>query len=929
MVMTRTGTRGLGVLGALAIGLTAVHVASCSGEVSTPPPAVAQTPTPTTSANSFDLSAPGVPGQVLPAVASGAAKFVRPVAPTLPIQITLALRLHSDDLHAFVRDVTDRHSPLYRKFLTFDEARARFSPSDQEIGEVEAWAAAAGLREAQRFATGHAITVEADVGTVNRAFGLLLNEYELGGHHFYANDRAPTVPTKIAPRISDILGLESGRQAHHVGSNAELVDLPAPRFRPGPPISVRSTRTAVTQGVRFRPQITGPLLQNGNPNTAFEPEDIWSPQGYNYAPLRTLAHCCNPLELAGGAPPATSIAFYEELNPLLSDVDTFFAEYSLTSDVTLTNMSGSGGSDLGVEAALDIEWTGAMANPQNTGTPAHEFAYANGPAIANTYVGWEQIDSDNLARTFSDSVDALESVIGSTTLQTFTTVAEDMVSKGWTLVAAAGDHGAFANGSSVSADYPAADPNFVSAGGTNLVQVTWPVPPGQTLGNFDYENPWNYSALGAGGGGCSQYFALPSWQETPYFSSSTTYCIGEAASYRMFPDVALNAGGGGSQANAQVVYLSALNPPWFASAGTSVVAPEVAGFAVLENSYVTYNDIQSGLCTVGNSSCADTTGGVSGLVSPRALWSFSNATGPVTPMNPYYDITSQSTCPGNTCTLGTNGLPNDGYDAHTGYDQATGWGSFNALQLAWAINYTSCMQSPSTVTFTGPSTGSTVYTTAPTVSFTIAPHFDWPEGWIWLAGYTAQWDSDPGSPSGFANQGSGQGTPFYTGPAVIGQLMGSSTVPSAGCHTLNVRIWSNAGASLDATYGPLCYSSCDAPYSIYDCDGQCCVTGDICSSGLCCASGTENCGGSCCAAADCISGVCCPANHVCNGTCLPACPGGAQCGFVSNSCNQSETCGGGCQSGYVCGGNGFQCVKNERCPPGYEFDAKLDECIPD
>ena len=99
--------------------------------------------------------------------------------------------------------------------------------------------------------------------------------------------------------------------------------------------------------------------------------------------------------------------------------------------------------------------------------------------------------------------------------------------------------------------------------------------------------------------------------------------------------------------------------------GTSIVAPELAGFFAQENAYLLAR------------------GNICGSGSPPARRSATPTTRSTrrgcgfTPHNPFYDITSGC----NSNNVGT------GYCAGTGYDLVTGWGSANMLQLAWAFNW--------------------------------------------------------------------------------------------------------------------------------------------------------------------------------------------------------------------------------------------------
>jgi kumamolisin len=104
--------------------------------------------------------------------------------------------------------------------LTPKEFTARFGPTEREYEAVLEY-----LRQA-RFAvegTKNRLTITAR-GTradAERAFGVSIDDYRLGRRTFYASDRDPAVPRRLAPSIRSISGLSSNPPWHHF-------DLPAP-----------------------------------------------------------------------------------------------------------------------------------------------------------------------------------------------------------------------------------------------------------------------------------------------------------------------------------------------------------------------------------------------------------------------------------------------------------------------------------------------------------------------------------------------------------------------------------------------------------------------------------------------------------------------------------------------------------------------------
>ena len=234
--------------------------------------------------------------------------------------------------------------------------------------------------------------------------------------------------------------------------------------------------------------------------------------------------------------------------------------------------------------------------------------------------------------------------------------------------------------------------------------------------------------------------------------------------------------------------------------GTSIVAPELAGMFANMNAY---------LLTLGNN-CLNEGGPcapMGGLVNPMVYYLGAHPS--YAPHYPFYDITQG--CNNNDITT-EFGLGY--YCAGTGYDPVTGWGSVNALQLAWGFNaYRAGDFGAPVVTFSGPST-STWYNTDQEVSWTIVDTSGLtnyaPNG---VSGFTQGWDGIPTDPSSDANRNDSNS--FFSGPeypkGTSGclDLTGSSCFGSVGqgWHYAYVQAWDNSGFSSTVAYGPIGYDT--------------------------------------------------------------------------------------------------------------------------
>jgi hypothetical protein len=194
---------------------------------------------------------------------------------------------------------------------------------------------------------------------------------------------------------------------------------------------------------------------------------------------------------------------------------------------------------------------------------------------------------------------------------------------------------------------PASQPEVTAVGGTSLT----------ALGPDPTESVWNDQlnyAEGAGGGGISQTFDMPAYQQSlgTVSGSSATPCGNSDGDCREIPDVSADA----DPSTGYIIYDSVNGDDWTAVGGTSGAAPLWA--AVLA-------DITS--------STADTTG--FGNLNPT-LYSLAQAS----PGTYFNDVTS-----GNNDYNGTNGGQ---FAALPGYDMATGLGTPITSALATGIALT-------------------------------------------------------------------------------------------------------------------------------------------------------------------------------------------------------------------------------------------------
>jgi hypothetical protein len=713
---------------------------------------------------------PPVVSQIPLPVRDGSAHNLGPFNPAQTIRLAIGLRPRAMAAEQqYLREIQDKSSPLFHRFLTTAQWTARFGPSAAAQAAVVSWAKNSGLTVTHLYQNRLVVDVAGPVGHIEKALGVQINTYRLGSKSFFANNRDPVLPRALGAVVVSIDGL-SDLQTMFPASPG-FAEPASPAYVPGPVVA--NGPHAAANGSRAKLLAAERATRGGKPNItngSYDPTDIYSSEAYDYNALSRQGHCCNPLANPSNSPAQTTIAIATFGSQKISDMVGFHNQYGyLAYNVQEVFIDGTP-SCCDAEGTMDMEWSTAMSNSFGAEADTSKvYVYDGANFNDSTFTDiYNTMVSDNVARVFSTSWSCTE-IYGcsSSTMTTRDGIFAEMAGQGWSLVAASGDRGAFDNCSDLAVSFPASDPNVVGAGGTELSLSAGPV--------YDSEVGWSGgpddcgSNDGGSGGGCSSEFAAPSYQSNQPCGSTS----------RAVPDISLNADWYHTPQN--YYYDGTLS----GNGGTSIVAPELAGFFAQEDSYLLS---EGNICGAGSAACAP----MGNANFPLYETALSNA-----PHNPFYDITSGC----NSNNIGT------GYCATTGYDLVTGWGSANMLQLAWAFNWHLMADNGRPdVSYSGPKLGHW-YNTDQSIGITVADTggVGPPTG---VAGFSAAWDVSPGDPTTEATPGAGNS--FYDGPEFVNATSGSLDLASAGqgCHTANVEAWDNMGyQSGDVTDGPFCYDS--------------------------------------------------------------------------------------------------------------------------
>ena len=338
-----------------------------------------------------------------------------------------------------------------------------------------------------------------------------------------------SVPARLSGIITAVLGLDDRPQAR-------------PQFRRGPAFGARSA--SEPEDGTGTGTSTGPAAKGG-PLTAPQVASFYQFPSGTDGTGQTVAI----IELGGGY--------------TASDLSTYFSGLGLpVPSVTAVGVDGgsnSPGQQADGEVELDIEVVGGVApgavqivyfatNTDQGFVDAIAQAVHATPTPIAVSISWGQSEDQWSAQSRS----AMDQAFA------------DAAALGVTVTVAAGDNGSSDDPSEqtqVHCDFPASSTNALACGGTKLVADT-------SSGTIGSEVVWNETAAneGAGGGGVSDLFAVPSFQANAGVPTSAS----GGATGRGVPDVTGNAD---PVTGYQVVVDGQQEP----IGGTSAVAPLWAG----------------------------------------------------------------------------------------------------------------------------------------------------------------------------------------------------------------------------------------------------------------------------------------------------------------------------------------------------------------
>jgi kumamolisin len=508
------------------------------------------------------------------------AREIGPADPNQQVEVTIRLRSRAGKKSPL--NAAESAKPIgERTYLSRSEYEQEYGADPASIVRVESFARAHNLKVKETSAARRTVILTGTVAAMNAAFGVALKEYQHPTCTYRGRTGPIHLPEELHSTVEGVFGLDNRPQAK--------AHFRRRRARPGADAAA---------------------------STSFTPPQVAAlydfPTGVDGS-----GECIALIELGGGYTQADLTNYWNQLNltttPTVSAVSVGNGSNNPTGDPN----SADG------EVMLDIEVAGSLA----PGAKIVAYFADNTDAGFLNAITTAAHDSTNNPSIISISWGGPES---SWTAQATTAMDEEFqaaAAMGVTVCVAAGDDGSTdgVDDGLNHVDFPASSPNVLACGGTELVA---------SGSNISSETVWNELASneGATGGGISDVFPLPTWQNGAGVPPSAN--AGKHVG-RGVPDVS-------GDADPNTGYDTLVDGESGVIGGTSAVAPLWAGLIALLN--------QS------NNKPA-------GLINPLLYQNAATAAD-------FNDVTS-----------GNNGA----YKAGTGWDACTGLGSPRGTQVAAAL----------------------------------------------------------------------------------------------------------------------------------------------------------------------------------------------------------------------------------------------------
>jgi len=497
-------------------------------------------------------------------------RAVRAANPDEVIEVTIKLRRVKEISDQQVLDLAAK-TPGERSYLTQEELAKTYGASADDISKVGEFAHEHGLAIVSEDQGARAVKLSGSVAAMQQAFGVDLKIYQHGttGRTYRGRVGMVHVPEELSEIVESVHGLDNREQA-------------VPHFR----VSRQSGRRVARKKATSRANAAAASSFTSKQVAALY--DFPNATGKN----QTIAL----IELGGGYRKSDLTHYFKSLgvkSPSVTAVSVHGAANHPTGDPT-----GPDG-----EVVLDIQVAGGVATEANY---AVYFAHNTDKGFLDAITAAVH-DTKRKPSIISISWGQAEIGWSDQSIQAFNEVFKEAALQGISVLVASGDDGSNdnVNDGQNHVDFPSSSPFALACGGTRLIA-------GQN--NIQDETTWGGMNDGASGGGTSDVFDTPSYQQTG---------IQPPLAHRGVPDVA-------GDADPETGYNIFVDGTAQTFGGTSAVAPLYAALIAQINEQI------NGRCGMlhpflyGNPTvCRDITQGTNGSFNAATGWDATTGLGSI------------------------------------------------------------------------------------------------------------------------------------------------------------------------------------------------------------------------------------------------------------------------------------------------------------
>jgi len=481
-------------------------------------------------------------------------------------------------VEALAQAVSNPSSSSYRAFLTPQQFRQQFAPSQAQVGAVQAWLRSQGFAVEYTPQNNHYVSAEGTIAQAAAAFGTSFGMYSIQGLTLRSPSSDVSVPNSLAAVVSGVVGLDDSAQL--VNTNHTTGDAPPPAaFVSAQPCS---NYWGEKQAVGF----TNPYGPGTLPYApcGYTPDQIKGAYGLGSTGLDgsgqtvaiidayaapTIVSDVNQWSMNRGLPTMTAHQFTQVVAPgtyhhpergLKQDPQGWYGEETL--DVEAVH---------GMAPGADIVFVGAPNNFQDLDAALnHVVDRALAPIVSNSYGFNTELLPGGFIKPVEDTI--LQGVV-----------------EGIGIYFSSGDNSdeSLVEGY-ITTDWPASSPFVTAVGGTTLAvgasnnylfETGWGTYTSSWTGTAWSPTPpgtWLYG----GGGGVSRIFAEPSYQQGVVPNSVFT---AQGRIGRAVPDISANAdpNAGYLIGESQTFPDGTVQYSEYRIGGTSLSSPLVAGIMAL------------------------------------------------------------------------------------------------------------------------------------------------------------------------------------------------------------------------------------------------------------------------------------------------------------------------------------------------------------